>query len=51
MCEGSIETVECIWVNIWCTNWYTPFTYSWPTNEEHKKWDAVCISNRGSDID
>ena len=18
MCDGTIETVECIWVNIWC---------------------------------
>ena len=30
---------------------YTPFAYSWSTSEERKTWDAVCISNRGSDID
>ena len=29
---------------------YTPFAYSWLTSQERKKWDAVCISNRGSDI-
>ena len=28
---------------------YTPFAYSWSTSEERKTWDAVCISNRGSD--
>ena len=30
---------------------YTSFPYSRSTSEECKKWDAVCISNRGSGID
>ena len=29
---------------------YTPFAYSWSFSEECKKWEAVCVSNRGSDL-
>ena len=30
---------------------YTPFAYSWSTNDERRKSGAVCILHRGSDID
>ena len=58
MYDGSIETVEYFWVNVSCMldlvtklQKYTPFAYSWSTSKECKKWNAVCISNQGSDVD
>ena len=51
MCDGPIETVKYIWVNIWCMpdwifsknyrNKFTSFAYSWSTSEEYKILDAV----------
>ena len=38
-------------VRAWLDQRYTPFTCSWSTSEERKKWSGVCISNQGYDID
>ena len=47
MCDGPIETVKYILVNIWCMlDWilsqkHTSFVYSWSTNEECKILEAA----------
>ena len=58
MCDGPIETFECIWVNImldWIRSQNCRNTLLLHTADQlvksSKKWGALCISNRGSDID
>ena len=60
LCDDPIETVECISVNIWlvldwiwsqnCVNTILFHTVGQLVRSA-EKWNAVCMSNRGSDIE
>ena len=60
MYDGAMETVEYMWVTIWCIQdllWnlftntklqkFTSLAYSWSTSDECTKWDAVVAGRDG----